>query len=137
MSIKHKLNTILENSELFKPATQALDEFKDAKNAMTEAERKLSEEIETLNNRLALEIRRANPELNVVLTREGKCAIKYKNYNNVLTLKADPTNNQYITGESRFDKRFRRYHGHTLNSTPEILGEAVSRFFTQNYRSLK
>lgn len=135
--IENSLNTILESSSLFEPASEALGELHNADEALNKAKKKLDEEVDTINSQLALEIRRANPALNVSLTREGKCVVKYRHYNNYLTIKADPQNRRFVTGESVFDRKFRRYHGHLLESAPDTLGQAVAMFFKQNYKSIR
>ena len=121
----------------FTPAADALSGVQTAKDALGEAERTLQQQVETLNSRLALEIRRNNPSLNVTMGRGGGCCVRYKNFGNCLHLNADPEQQCFGCDDSPFERRFRRYHGHTLNLGEEVLGRAVSDFFRQSYKSIK
>lgn len=134
---QQQVDVILEDIELFEPVSDAFRTVQDAKMATREAENTLAQEVDALHNCLALEIRRASPALNVTMGRDGHCRVCYKNYNNILSLCADPENECFTVGDSPFERRFRRYHGHCLNCEPRVLGKAVGDFFRQNYRSLR
>jgi hypothetical protein len=102
-----------------------------------EAEAGLRQQVESLNSRLALEIRRHNPALAVTMGRDGNCIIQYRSRGNRLNLRADPDGQVFECGVTPFERRFRRYHGHTLGLGVEVLGEAVAQYFRQNYRSIR
>jgi len=131
------VDVILEDATFFKPATEALQQLQNAKDIVTSAESGLREHVDALNNRLALEIRRHNPALGVTLGRDGNCVVRYKGFGNCIKLTADPQEQRFKCGKTAFERRFRRYHGHTLDLDVGMLGEAVAKFFKQNYRSLK
>jgi len=135
--IEHSIDIILENSELFLSASEASQKLADARKVVEGAENDLRQEVETLNNRLALEIRHNNPALTVMIGRDGKCVVRYRNSGNILSFTADPETRRFMCGDNPFERRFRRYHGHMLDRGPEMLGEAISRFFKQHYRSIK
>jgi len=126
-----------DGSPPFSPAISALRRVNDAKEALGEAERGLQQQVEALNNRLALEIRRNNPALDVTMGRGGGCRIRYRNFGNCLNLCADPAQECFSCGSSPFERRFCRYHGHALSCGAEVLGKAVSDFFRQSYRSIR
>lgn len=131
------LDVLLEDAELFGPAVEALQQLDNAKGAVREAELALRQQIDVLNNQLALQIRRNNPNLVVALTRDNTCTVRYRNYNNSLNLKADPKQRIFGVGDTPFERTFTRYHGHTLALGVDILAKAVADFFKQNYRSIK
>ena len=131
------VDVILEDTEFFVPATEALQKLSDAQEVVKEAEQDLQEQIEAIHNRLALEIRRENPALNVIMGRDGSCTVKYRQFGNSLRFNADPETQQFSCGNTAFERRFRRYHGHTLELGVSALGEAIAKFFKQNYRSIR
>jgi hypothetical protein len=131
------IDVILEDTEFFVPASEALRKLADAQKVVKEAEQDLQEQIETLHNRLALEIRRENPALNVIMGRDGACTVRYRQFGNALRFNADPETQNFSCGATAFERRFRRYHGHTLDLGVSALGEAVAKFFKQNYRSIR
>ena len=135
--IEHSIDIILENSELFLSASEAAQKLADARKVVEAAEGNLRQEVDTLNNRLALEIRHNNPALSVMIGRDGKCVVRYRNSGNILSFTADPETHRYICGNNPFERRFNRYHGHTLSLGADVLGQAISQFFKQNYRSIK
>ena len=137
MHLNSRIDVILENSELFLSASEAATKLADAKRVVEAAEGDLRQQVEALNNRLALEIRRHNPALIVTIGRDGNCNVKYRNSGNTLSLRADPEAHKFVCGTNQFERRFCRYYGHTLALGAGVLGEAVARFFKQNYRSIK
>ena len=131
------VDVLLEDSNLFEPSAVALQRVGDAKEALSHAQDELRREVEFLNSQAALEIRRVAPTLSVSLSRDGDCVIQYRGYANQLRLRADPTNGRFVCGDSPFERRFKRYHGHTLDLGPEVIGKAVADFFRQSYRSIR
>lgn len=132
---EQSIDVILEDIS-FESASEALEDVNTKKIEANDAEKKLQQEIDALNGQLAIKIRRAEPRLKIILDRHGNCVVRYKRFRNCLVLTADPKTNGFKCGDSPFEKRFRRYHGHTL-AKPEVLGDAIATFFRQNYRSLK
>jgi len=133
---EHAVDLLLEETSMFIPAAQAQATLDAAHERVAAAERDLKRQIDAVHNQLALEIRQHNPALDVVLGRDGHVVVRYKNYSNVLHLYADVESKKFELGNSPFERRFRRYHGYTLDLGFEILGRAISDFFKQSYSSL-
>lgn len=130
------IDMLLEEADLFSGAEAAQQQLDTARDQVRSAEAALQSEIEAINNTLALKIRRLSPSLTVTMGRDGNCTVRYRNSGNFISLKADARGHGFVCGNSPFERRFKRYHGHTLDLEVDILAKAVSDFFKQNYRSL-
>jgi len=131
------VDVILEDAESFMPASEALEQLSAAEQAVGEAAVKLRQEIDALNSQLALQIRRNSPSLGVSMGRDGHCVVGYGRGNKHLRMCADPSSGCFTCGDSPFERRFKRYHGHALDTDANVLGRAISDFFKQNYRSIR
>ena len=131
---EEEIDVILEDIS-FDSATAAADQVEAAKMAADDAAKELRKEIELLNMKLATEIRVGDPRLKVTLGR-GNCTVRYRDYNNCLNFSADPKSQCFKCGMSPFERRFCRYHGHTLDN-PEVLPGAIISFFKQQYGSMR
>ena len=136
-NFEKQLDVILENTDVFGPASEALGKLSSANDSTREAAAGLQREVDRLNHQLALQIRQHSPSLNVVLGRDGRCTVKYKDYRNSLRLWPNVEHKRFECGDTPFEKAFKRYHGHTLTLEPEIIGKAVADYFKQRYASLK
>ena len=138
---ERRLNTILEETDLFGPAKTTWQEFNKTQEVMQDAKAKLHRNIERIHQQLALEIRRNNPAITVIMGRDARgnpiLTVKYRDYKNILTFKADPQDKAFMCGNSPFERRFKRYYGYTVALGIEHLAESINRFFSQNYVRLR
>jgi D-ribose pyranose/furanose isomerase RbsD len=132
---EQSIDVILEDID-FSNVSAAADHVDSCKAATEDAERSLQKQIDLLNSNLAVEIRHHEPRLKVTLDRHGNCKVGYRNYPNFIVLRADPKNECFKCGSTPFERRFIRYHGQALEA-PEFLGEAIAKFFKQQYRSMR
>ena len=133
-------DVLLEEADLFGPAYSTWQKFSEAQNTTKDIQSDLQRDIERIHQQLALEIRRNNPALTATMGRDAKkspvLTIGYRNYGNRLTFKADPQDRSFMVGDGAFERRFKRYYGHTLALGIETLGKSISDFFNQTYKSL-
>jgi flavin-dependent dehydrogenase len=109
-----------------------------ARAALANAERSLQQVLDGLHSKLAGEIRKQQPNLDVWLDRSGRLKIRYGRRSRELTLYYDPGTGRWAPGPSRFDKIFDKYYSLDLRTgNLTTIAQAVVKFFANNYKSLR
>lgn len=131
------LDVILEDQSLFANAAFKSEELKDAQSTVANLEGELEGEIDTLLNRLALEIRRKNPRLTVSHGNNGTLRVNYGRWRKGLDLGINLNSNEFKVGPSKFEREFLKHHHYILNQGVEMVAGAVADFFSKKYRSMR
>lgn len=126
-----------ENSDIFKSACEKRREIQNKKKQIEDLELEMQSKIDLCNGALGAKIRKHKPQLSCILS-DGILVIKYKDFNNKLHLCPDLDHDRWeITGDSSFERRFKKYHGSSLTSDIDELAKEIAICFAEQYRTLR
>lgn len=133
--LEPQIDLLLEDEDIFGPALEADANHRQALRQQKDANDILADELDALNALLARQIRRKEPRLTVSL--DNGLIVSYKHHPNRIRFQPNVSNREFTVNDSPFERRFRRYYGHTLGSDIGVIAQSVADFFRSNYRSLK
>lgn len=116
-------------------AMEAGHKVKEAESVLRNAEDEFNTAIESLNNQLALEIRRRNGKLQVTLGN-GKCQVYYKSKG--IVVRPNAVANKWEIDPNDMGRSFLKGFAHALPMTDDLgpIAEAVVEYFTGQYKTL-
>jgi len=132
-----QLDVLLEDSTLFAAPVAKARELADVESQAETLKSELRQELDTLLNRLSLEIRKRSQALTTTQGRDGLLRVTYRNFRNGLSIRPDLESHRYIVGSTPFEREFLKANSYKLNLGPEVVAEAVVEHFKTKYKSIK
>lgn len=138
---KNTIELILEeiDPEMFGSASDVYDQLSSTKKSLSDVEANFTRELRKLNAMLAGAIQKAQPGLTVQLARDGSVGVGYhrSRSNKRLNFRPDIENRCWKTGDTPFEKRYKKYYGDNLGMGLEAMGTSIAQYFTKTYKSLE